>query len=266
MIIRAATKAKMSNQSSREISRYILSAGRTGTVFLERLIREYEPTIKVEHEPSPSRYLMMLGNLRNDWGTARSLTSRWSQAQQSARHLSGKSYIEINPFLCSVADTLPMQGRELRVLHIIRHPADWARSITTFKASANLRSVIDYVPFSKPYPSPRPANWRQLGNYEKALWRWTWCNTKIEQLKPFTSHYVCIRYEDMFSETARTRMDTLNKLYKIFELKNMPKVDDPIFKARLNPAPISSDARNEAAEKEICGPLAKTYGYELAPR
>ncbi len=256
----------MSQKSSNEVSRYVLSAGRTGTVFLKRLIREFEPTMEVEHEPSPSRHLMMLGNLRNDWGIAGALTRRWSQAQQRKRHPGGRNYIEINPFLCTVADTLPMDGRELRVLHVVRHPADWARSITTFKASANLRRVIDYVPFAKPYPSPRPANWRQLGDYEKALWRWTWCNTKIEELKPFTSHYQRIRYEDIFSETPDIRMGALKKLCALFELGNMPQADDPVFKSRVNPTPLSSDAGNEEAEKKICGPLAETYGYELAHR
>ena len=231
---------------------------------MERLIHEFEPEIDVEHEPHPSRYLMMLGNLRNDWGILRSATRRWSQSQQKARHSSGKRYIEINPFLCSVADTLPIEGRELRILHIVRHPSDWARSITTFKASARLRRLIDYVPFSKPYPSPRPDNWRQLDDYERALWRWTSCNTQIEALKGKATHYECIRYEDIFSEEPKLRMDALKTLYKVFKLEHMPELDHPIFASRLNPTPHSSDAQNHVAEMEICGPLAKSYGYEIA--
>ncbi len=47
---------------------YVLSAGRTGTVFLENLVKTHCPGVRIEHEPSPTRYLMMLGNLRNDFG------------------------------------------------------------------------------------------------------------------------------------------------------------------------------------------------------
>lgn len=254
----------MTNQTSAETSCYILSAGRTGTVFLERLIREIEPSISVEHEPNPSRYLMMLGNLRNDLGLFGGVTRRWSVAQQRARHRSDQRYIEINPFLCAVTDTLPIEGRDLRVLHVVRHPADWARSITTFKASEKLRGVIDYVPFSKPYPSPRPADWSRCGDYEKALWRWQWCNSKIDEVASRTERHARIRYEDIFSDDAPVRSAALENLYSVFDLKRDLDLNHPIFRSRINPTPVQSDAGNPKAEREICGELAARYGYDLA--
>src|SRR6056297_795110 len=146
---------------------YVLSAGRTGTMFLERLVQTYCEGVTVKHEPSPSRRLLLLGNLRNDTGLLSGVVGRMAARHRVRRHDGPNPFIEINPFLCPVTDLLPQPGRPLRVVHMVRAPGDWARSIVTFKASDRYRALVDWVPFAKPYPAPRPEGWGGLSEFEQ---------------------------------------------------------------------------------------------------
>ena len=78
--------------------RYILSAGRTGTVFLERLLNKKLVGVNAAHEPAQTRYLMMLANLRNDWGVGKSILERLFERGQLRRNREkGPNYIESFP-------------------------------------------------------------------------------------------------------------------------------------------------------------------------
>ena len=137
--------------------RYIISAGRTGTVFLESFFNLHCPGVTAVHEPAPSRQHLMLANLRNEWGIGGSLLSWHFQKSRLAR-LEARSgaYVEINPHLCPFTDLLPDPLRPLRVVHMVREPSSWTASMLGFKASTSFRDVIDYIPFATPYPVPRP--------------------------------------------------------------------------------------------------------------
>lgn len=253
----------VTNETTLQEFKYILSAGRTGTVFISKLFEVYAPQIIAEHEPSSSRYLMMMGNVRNDFGLFKSLTRRWSRTHQNAHFSKGKMYIEINPFLCPITDTLPREGGSLKILHLVRHPADWSRSITSFKASTKLRAVIDYIPFAKPYPAPRPTGWGQLGSYEKGLWRWRWCNSNILALKDTAEKYVLVRYEDLFSDDKAVQMEAIHKVFDVFDLSPSAAISESVLRERVNPSPKTVFSENAKAEKEICGALAEEFGYAL---
>ena len=47
---------------------FVLSAGRTGTVFLSRVLDSKLGGLRCVHEPRPSRLTLMMGNLRNRTG------------------------------------------------------------------------------------------------------------------------------------------------------------------------------------------------------
>ena len=249
--------------SARQPLLYVLSAGRTGTVFLERLIHRHCPHVTAEHEPAPSRYLLMLGNLRNDTGLLPGFTRRFARWHQDRRHGEDGTYIEINPFLCPVTDLLARPDRPVRVVHMVRAPGEWAQSMTTFKASARYRHVIDYVPFAKPYPSPRPKGWRQLRPFEKALHRWNWCNTCIAGLAEEAERYALVRSEDVFTANDTVRNAALERVFAALELDMPPDLDPALFQERVNPAPAGEDLRDVAAVREICGEHARRYGYDV---
>lgn len=247
----------------RRTLRYVLSAGRTGTVFLERFLNHHIPGITAVHEPQPSRYQMMLGNIRNDWAIGGGVLKTFFDSSRAKRErkVSGV-YVELNPFLCAIADLIPFPGRRLRVIHMVRDPATWALSISSFKASASFRAAIDYIPFAKPYPSPRPEGWRHLSEYQRALWRWRWCNERIAGIRDVCESYAVVRYEDLFGEDTFVAKAAIETICKNLDLPVPEQVDWETMRKRVNPGPDSTIVVDSRAAARICGSLAAVYGYE----
>ncbi|WP_193366835.1 hypothetical protein [Pelagibius marinus] len=244
--------------------RYVLSAGRTGTVFLERLMnRQFAGTVTAAHEPAETRYQMMLGNLRNDWGLGGGLLKWLFERARTARvDEAGGVYVEINPFLCAITDLLPQQGRPLRVVHVVRDPASWARSIATFKASDRYRAVIDWLPFARPYPSPRPAGWRACSDYERALWRWNWCNQRIHNLRAQTTSFALVRYEDLFSQDEAVRAVAFQAISDCLDLPGLLEAGPADLNNKENPYAWVGQPGDRQAAGRICGVLARQCGYD----
>lgn len=241
---------------------FVLSAGRTGTVFLEKLLSVYAPHLKAEHEPSPTREQMMLANLRNDFGIGKRVLRWWFKRSREARlRAANGPYVELNPFLCAMTDLLCDGDRPTRIVHITRAPESWARSMTVFKASSKFRLIIDYVPFAKPYPSPRPAGWRNWSFYRRNLARWAWCNARIRALQNRADYYVHIRYEDLFSADAAIRQDCVMKVFDTLGLERPERIDWSTFDVRVNPAPPSSDTFEKVEFDPAFQGLKRELGY-----
>ena len=243
--------------------RYILSAGRTGTVFLSHLINECLDGVHAAHEPGYSRYQMMLANLRNDWGIGGGLLSRVFESSRAPRERAAAGiYVEINPFLCPMTDLLPKAGTELRIVHLVRDPASWATSIATFKASTRFRHLIDAIPFAKPFPSPRPPGWSKFSDYERALWRWNWCNSRISALQPMAEAYGIIRFEDLVSTNHAIREAALDKIAGTLALPGKLRLPADERMLPTNPSSAVETAPDYAAAKRISGQMARRYGYD----
>lgn len=204
----------------------------------------------------------MLANMRNDWGVGggllRTLFYRSRDRRLAARD---ESYVEINPFLCPMTDLLPENGKALRVIHMIREPGDWAVSITNFKASTRFRDVIDHIPFAKPYPSPRPKNWSEYTEIERALWRWKWCNSLIEKLKPHCEAYALVRYEDLFSTDLQVVRQTVDLACETLNLREPLRLEASDLSHRANPSRGEKRRPEQDKIDRICGELASSYGY-----
>jgi len=169
--------------------------------------------------------------------------------------------VEINPFLCPLTDLLPDPLRPLRVVHMVREPASWAQSITAFRASEQYRGIIDFLPFAKPYPAPRPPGWRQLNDFEKALWRWRWCNERIVNLRSACDAYVVVRYEELFSENIAEREAVIASIFETLDLPKVGRIDWPAYSTRINPRPPDDIQVDQEATQRICGALARELGY-----
>lgn len=243
---------------------FVLSAGRTGTVFLTNLFEQFDG-VEVVHEPFPARYELVLGNIRNDLGIGRSLVRNLFVSARSGRFSESeqdKQYIEINPLICPVIDQLKELKRPLQVVHMVREPLSWAKSICAFRASKFVRPLYPLIPFANPYPSPRPEGWRELSNIEKQLWRWRFCNEQILAHKSEFSRYTLIRYEDLFCQDEEIRESNLRRICEVFQLP-FEQIDvSTAFEQRKNPAPKRDveDVSIESIER-ICGGLAVELGY-----
>ena len=245
---------------------FVMSAGRTGTLFLSNLLERHFPEAFVVHEPFPARYELMLGNLRNDTGLGESLLRQVFQRARDRRLCGlrpGQSYIELNPMLCPLCDQLPRLELPFSIVHLVRRPLSWAHSIATFRASKPFRPLIHFLPFAKPYPHPRPEGWARLNELERALWRWRYCNEQIWTLRTHAQSYAVLRYEDLFSSDAERRGASLTELLHLLPLDFDGRLPEADFGARANPKPASSRPLSvgEARVEAMCGELMSAFGY-----
>lgn len=242
--------------------RYVLSAGRTGTVFLTHLLNDMDG-ISAVHEPSPTRWQMMLANLRNDFGIGGATLENWFNRTHQIDSGTIDAFVELNPFLCALADLIPEDGVESRIVHMVRHPLDWAVSMTAFKASTRYRHFIDFVPFSKPYPTPRPEGWIRLSDVEKALWRWRWCNERLLAISDRVTAFQTIRSEDILSPESQKSEAAARALFNCLELPGTLPKKFATSVAHRNPRPEGLVAVPEGAVEDICGALATRLGYDV---
>lgn len=250
---------------------FVVSAGRTGTVFLTKTLPQHYPQLDAVHEPLGSRSTLMMANTRNLLGVGTPLVKAKmvrELRQRAAARPPGTIGVEVNPMLVSLTDVLADAVDDLRVVHMVRHPVTWTQSIRAFKASTKFRWFIDWAPLATPFPVPRPggmATWL-LGTDQitKALWRWTYSNERIEELDGVAKRFERIRYEDLFGGPSEARTQALTTLLDVLGLP-WPDDEEALFGAeRQNPAPdVERVTVPEDAMAEICGPLMEKYGYAL---
>jgi hypothetical protein len=259
------------NASPHDDYRCILSAGRTGTLFLSEQLGRVCRHVVAEHEPPPARWEHVLGNFRRHWSLSEKYLLRYlarNRLRRCRRMSPGQTYVEINPLLCSCCDLLPRLGFRLHVVHMVREPRSWAASILKFKASGIWKHVIEAIPYAIPYPAPRPPQWRQISPAEKALWRWRYCNETIWQFRQEYATYTLIRYEDLFSPEAERRTATLRRMLDGLRIDagDLEKFD---IETRFNAAPRGAacdEAISDDMVARICGSLALSFGYGVAPQ
>ncbi len=244
---------------------FILSPGRTGTVFVTRTLEAAIPGVVSVHEPRGSRTTLVLANVRNLLGPGTRLLQRRFRTglERRLRGLAPDTlYVEVNPMLVALTDVLAREVEPLRVVHLTREPADWVRSIRKFKASTKFRWVIDHAPFANPYPSPRPVGWRRASRVERALWRWRFSNEQILAIRDRCASYVHCRYEDLFAPDRDLQLHTFRRLARGLGIERELDGLTLDTSVRANPAPPGErvEVPPELVE-QICGPLARQLGY-----
>ena len=252
---------------------FVLSAGRTGTLFLTQLLRDYFPQLRIEHEPFPGRYELLLGNLRNETGIGgRLLQTLFEYSRRRRLRRLGKQvgWIEINPLLCPLVDLLPELSYPLHVVHMVREPLSWSKSIATFRASHRIRPFFHLIPFGSPYPAPRPVGWSRLTTLEKQLWRWRCCNERIAAQREHFVSYRVVRYEDLFSDDRQLRDAAMTAILEGLDLPEIGSEWQDRYDSRVNAAPetrrktpvdVSHESVLPASVRAICGDLMQQYGY-----
>lgn len=224
-------------------------------------------SIVAAHEPWPARWEHVLGNLRRSCGAAESpleVTFKATRRRRIARLDAGCIYVEVNPHLCSLLDLVGRLVQPLHVVHLVREPSSWLDSITGFGASGWRRHVIDRLPFTRPYPVPLPAGWKEMTAPEKMLWRWRFCNEGIEALRGGASSFETVRFEDLLGPDPAARTTALAAVHRGLDLPAPP--DGPLL-SRLGPMNARVPTRHNAEAVDprlvdhVCGDLLRRYGY-----
>jgi len=196
----------------------VISAGRTGTVFLTHWINSQAEKEIAVHEPSFSRAVYLLGNLFGYHGWSRSGLIRLYIATRKNRFAGSPDYIELNPFLCPVADVLADIPCSLQVAHLVRDPRTWVPSLISHEASGRRKVLIRSVPFNLPRDRKFGREWRSMTLVQKMLWRWSSFNRRISTLERGGCQYGLFRYEDLFSGKAEIREQSRGRFLRFLDL------------------------------------------------
>ncbi len=180
----------------------------------------------------------------------------------------GRVRIEINPFLHPLAPVLHELVRPLRVVHLVRDPRDWIRSMANFGAAGWRRHVIEFVPFARTVHPEARSRWRSLDTISRFAWRWRLANEQLRASGAHAEHYCLIRYEDLFSEERSLAQATARRLFDSMPPRDSGGELDANRERRVNPSrggkvgPWQHWPREtQQRVMEICAPLLAPMGY-----
>ena len=156
------------------------------------------------HEPPFSRPLFLLGNFFRYHGWNRSGLVRLYIAMRKSRIGRPTGYIELNPFLCPLADLLADIQFPLKLAHLVRDPRTWVPSLIAHEASGRRKMLVRMAPFNLPRDRQFKRHWHSMTLIEKMLWRWSVYNRNLSELQNRGCHYRLFRYEDLLSGDAET--------------------------------------------------------------
>lgn len=201
-------------------TRYVLSTGRTGTTLLREFLKKRNPNLKIAFEPSPSRVAFLLWNagMRSiiPKNLGRNLIYRKRQNEIS-KFNSKQVRIEFDSYLSPLITEMLDYSDSPVIIHMVRHPYSWIRSIENFKAAHWRRYIIDYLPFAKIRHPDVNSIWNDLNTIEKSAWRWVYYNEKLLECKKSGKNYICIKYEDFISADSKIRNKTVNQILHMLD-------------------------------------------------
>lgn len=224
----------MSNPEEKQTFSAVLSAGRTGTVFLTHLINSQAGDEIAVHEPPFSRLVYLMGNLFGYHGWNRSGLIRFYMAIRKSRIDRTKNYIELNPFLCPVAELLADIPYTLKVAHLVRDPRTWVPSMISHEASGRRKFLIRKVPYNLPRDKKFGQEWRTKTLIEKMLWRWSVFNRAISTLEHSGCQYKLFRYEDLFSGNTEALAESRGRFLRFLDLRPNSSAGDSSFGKKYN--------------------------------
>lgn len=251
--------------------RFILSAGRTGTVFLSKFLAGMYPQHRIVHEPPSSRRIFMLANAEAAGRAPQGIALRLFTANRARalKRLPDQSILlEINPFLYPLADRMEQVIEPLHVVHLVRDARDWIRSMANFGAASWRRYLIDYVPFARAIHPAARREWRSLDTISQFAWRWRLANEQLLACGRNAAQYTLIRYEDLFSGDRSHANRSVLRLLSILPPQHGSESPAVPWETRVNPGregkiePWQHWPR-ETSDRvtEICGSLQKQFGY-----
>jgi len=191
---------------------FILSTGRTGTMFFQDYINGICTNFKCLHEPKPSRRFIFLSNLYQ----ANKISSKTycriylNTRKELFKTLTESNYIESSNFMAGGVFALNHHIKGIKILHIVRHPQTYVKSHLDYGYWKGYKQIIRrFAPYSV---EKLPLSALQRQNPVLVLYsRWKMVNNMIEKYKE-TNDYLLVRFEDVFKSDDDTKLIKLNEI------------------------------------------------------
>jgi len=243
----------------------ILSTARTGTKFFETYLNRTCENMLCTHEPRPSRRFKFLSNLllqgklgeNKVWRVYRhARISLWSS-------LRGRRYVESNNLLFGCVPALRSHIPGLKLVHIVRHPVDYAVSHLRHGFWSGLKGfTARHVPYWLEALDLRgPA---RDDPAEILAARWNYVNRTISG---YGGRYLLMRFEDIFKSAPEMQCASLDRLRTFLGCSDVPdELQLRMLDHKVNPSSrgrggVRLDHSQKARIEESCSFLMERYGY-----
>jgi hypothetical protein len=251
---------------------FFLSTGRTGTLWLTKLLKK-DPRVKVLHHPNPDlavqSKLAYEAAIREDFTYSpfakQSLKEIYFTAREQFLRYSykcNKRMIETNSNITFFAPILNEIFPNSKFIHIYRHPGDFVRSGIRRNYYTG-KSNLDYKRLY-PLKGPFAQNWDQISQVEKIGWLWYETNRFVEIFKQM------INQNRVFNLNFNHAIEQMPQLIDFIEIKIPSRQLRHIKKKKFNvqrtgyfPEYQAWNEKDREKLRAICGELARKYGYQL---
>lgn len=264
---------------------FVLSTGRTGTVFLAGLLDQVSSVISA-HEPKPSRIL-------NAWTTAylegkvsdEFMAAVLANKRRGLADTNKDIYVEMNNFIAGFAEAASEVFENASVIHIVRDPRDFITSLTNRGDDEGIRKFFNkYVPHWAYVP--RGIKKRDLDAFTRAAYRWVAINESLSGWgKKNPGRYHLFKFEDILDHNNPHKIDPVLEAIGLRhkQISGLNYAPEPHYqKAKFSLIDRPIDANNTSSRQamakwrdwtdddkkrvaEICGPLMNQYGYGDEP-
>lgn len=253
----------------------LTSTGRTGTKFFASLFASYYPQVESHHASSFSTVINILSNaslmkVLPDY----TVTVAWKVLKKGERLGCRKPiYIDANNHLYALPYFAPKLYSNLKVVHVIRDPRDYARSHINWAMNRRRSFVANFwLPFWQPngyLSSEMPfERWLKLSQLERFCWIWRYKNQIIEKIANGPVPYFQVKFESFFRKLDVNIFKALIEFVGLdFKPETLVEFDFP--KNRNHSTPFNSwrlwSDKQCAKVDRLCGTEMRCYQYGDEP-
>lgn len=248
---------------------FILSTGRTGTKTLAEGLAGDE--IKSPHQPPYSRLLTVGSNYYlHGWlsqSVLKWLVTRLREPQILKADC--RYYIQVFSLDYLPAKIISKKYPNVYIVHIVRDPRTFVRSYLNWMHS-RLKSwvankvVLGWHPAGYFTGELSWREWRQMDEFQRVCWQWTYKNTLLERLFAEDDRYLRVRFEDLFLTQAS---NTLKKMLAFVGIPYQERFEAMLEKSKnvshkaYFPSWKVWGPEQKRELMSICGKKMRDYGY-----
>ena len=216
---------------------FVISTGRTGTVYFQNYFNRNIKNIISVHEPKPDLFNLSIEKYRFQ----KNISQKNIYSNRKEYVEKGKLYCESNPFISYLIPEINKTFPNAQFIFIVRDPITYLTSIF------NKKNEVDgqiYYPYSESDMRKRlnpldfkndkwQNHWGRFNRYEKLAWYWQKTNSVIlndlENLGPNKS--IMLKYEHIFHKNKLIKTESFEKINQFL---NIEISDNLISNKKLN--------------------------------